>query len=74
MALVPFSYYRTASQLRRDGDDGSGKKLDQESRLLFAFCGAPAVPIGLFWMGWTAYVSIILVLPFSSHVAYKSLS
>ncbi|KAJ5522101.1 hypothetical protein N7527_006216 [Penicillium freii] len=68
MVLVPFSYYRTASQLRRDGDDGSGEKLDQESRLLFAFCGAPAVPIGLFWMGWTAYPTVPIWSPLAASI------
>ena len=57
MTLVPFLYRKTAKQLKDDGDDGSGSKLRQESRLFFAFFGAPAIPVGLFWMGWTDYVS-----------------
>jgi MFS family permease len=28
-----------------------------ENRLWFAMLGAPFIPIGLFWMGWTDYVS-----------------
>ncbi|KAL4968078.1 MFS transporter [Aspergillus stella-maris] len=66
MFIVPVLYKRTAEQLARDNDDGSGKMLDQESRLFFAFCGAPAVPIGLFWMGWTAYPSISIWSPLAS--------
>jgi hypothetical protein len=58
VALVPFVYRSTVKQLERDGDDGSGKAIFRESRLYFAMVGAPALPIGLFWMGWTDYVSI----------------
>jgi MFS family permease len=58
VALVPFVYRSTIKQLERDGDDGSGKAIFRESRLYFAMVGAPALPIGLFWMGWTDYVSI----------------
>jgi len=33
--------------------------LTLEIRLLYTMLGgAPAVPISLFWMGWTSYVSI----------------
>jgi hypothetical protein len=56
--LVPFIYRSTVRQLKRDGDDGSGKAIHRESRLYFAMIGAPALPIGLFWMGWTDYVSV----------------
>lgn len=31
-----------------------------ENRLWYAMIGAPAIPIGLFWMGWTDYVSFII--------------
>lgn len=57
MILVPILYQRTAKQLKEDGDNGSGRMLNRESRLFFARIGAPAIPIGLFWMGWTNYVS-----------------
>lgn len=57
MVLVPILYQKTAKQLADDNDDGSGTKLKQESRLLFSCIGAPFIPVGLFWMGWTDYVS-----------------
>jgi MFS family permease len=38
--------------LQRDG------KLSPESRLWFAMCGAPTIPIALFWMAWTTRESI----------------
>lgn len=40
-------------------DDESPKKSHPtrpENRLWFAMLGAPFIPIGLFWMGWTDYV------------------
>lgn len=57
--LVPVVYHATVRQLQRDGDDGSGKAIFRESRLYFAMIGAPALPIGLFWMGWTDNVSVV---------------
>lgn len=57
MVTVPFVYHITKKQLARDGDDGTGKAINQETRLIFAMIGAPLIPIGLFWMGWTDYVS-----------------
>lgn len=63
VALVPIVYRSTVKQLERDGDDGSGKAILRESRLYFAMVGAPALPIGLFWMGWTDYESISIWSP-----------
>lgn len=57
MPLVPILYFKTKKQLERDGDDGSGRALNQESRLFFAIVGGPMMPVGLFWMAWTDYVS-----------------
>ncbi|KAE8379074.1 major facilitator superfamily domain-containing protein [Aspergillus bertholletiae] len=34
-----------------------------ENRLWFAMMGAPFIPIGLFWMGWTDYASISIWSP-----------
>lgn len=63
MVTVPLVYSITKKQLARDGDDGSGKVINQETRLIFAMIGAPLIPIGLFWMGWTNYVSGLLSSP-----------
>ncbi|KAL2835483.1 major facilitator superfamily transporter [Aspergillus pseudoustus] len=68
MFMVPVVYRITENQLKRDGDDGSGHKVKQELRLLFAFCGAPILPIGLFWMGWTAYPSISIWSPLAATI------
>ncbi|PBP20317.1 MFS general substrate transporter, partial [Diplocarpon rosae] len=37
---------------------GPNATLPPEKRLWFAMFGAPAVPLSLFWMGWTNYPSI----------------
>ena len=37
---------------------GLGAKLPPEKRLWFDMFGAPAVPIGLFWVAWTNHSSI----------------
>lgn len=54
---IPLVWSITKKQLERDGDDGTGAKLDKESRNIFSMIGAPAIPLGLFWMAWTDYVS-----------------
>ncbi|KNG51630.1 benomyl methotrexate resistance protein [Stemphylium lycopersici] len=66
--LVPIAYRRTTQQLKNDGDDGSGKAIHRESRLFFAMVGAPALPIGLFWMGWTDYDSVSIWSPLVASV------
>jgi hypothetical protein len=38
-------------------------RLPPEFRLWYAMLGAPAIPISLFWMGWTAYSSISIWSP-----------
>ena len=39
-------------------EEHGGTRLPPEQRLIFAMIGAPFLPIGLLWMGWTAYPSI----------------
>ena len=45
-------------------------KLDPEIRLIWAMCGAPFIPISLFWMGWTATPSISLWSPLAASVVF----
>lgn len=50
--IVPVIHSWTASEHRKTSC------IRPELRLLYAMLGgAPAIPISLFWMGWTAYVS-----------------
>ncbi|KAG0652008.1 putative efflux pump [Hyphodiscus hymeniophilus] len=57
--LVPLIHYWAKRDLAAArARDGPNAKLPPEKRLWFAMFGAPAVPISLFWMGWTNYPSI----------------
>jgi len=50
---------KTRKDLEKRGDDGTGSSIRPEIRLLFVMWGgAEAIPISLFWMGWTNYASI----------------
>jgi MFS family permease len=51
-AFVPWMYGKT----KRSHEKGS---FVPEERLWFAMLGAPAIPISLFWMGWTSYVCLL---------------
>lgn len=48
LLIVPYVMQKNKKQLARKADDGTGKKLRRESRLLFAMYTAPLLPIGLF--------------------------
>lgn len=51
--LVPVVYSWTAKEYKKTST------IAPETRLWYAMLGgAPAVPISLFWMGWTSYVSV----------------
>jgi hypothetical protein len=55
--LVPWRYkryLRSETAIRRKGELG----LPPEERLLFAMICAPMLPIGLFWMAWTAFPAL----------------
>lgn len=57
--LVPLIYKWAKRDLRELEEQGvENPRLPPEFRLHFAMMGAPAVPISLFWMGWTSYPSI----------------
>jgi hypothetical protein len=52
VGTVPLVYSWTAKEYKQTG------RILPETRLWYAMLGgAPAVPISLFWMGWTCYVS-----------------
>jgi MFS family permease len=57
LLLVPFVYKKTKQNLESNRTE-KGTHIHPEVRLWYAMLGgAPAIPISLFWMGWTAYVS-----------------
>lgn len=52
VGIVPVVYSWTAAEYRKTS------RVLPETRLWYAMLGgAPAVPLSLFWMGWTSYVS-----------------
>lgn len=71
-------YKKSCGKERPDHDSSSSDRrerispsrqsssLQPEERLWYAMIGAPAIPISLFWMGWTDYVSYGLNPPSSA--------
>ncbi|KAJ5116629.1 MFS general substrate transporter [Penicillium angulare] len=75
--LVPLIYRWTKvefSQLEAEATQ-KGSHTRPENRLWFAMLGAPAIPIGLFWMGWTDFPHISIWSPIvaSSFVGYGTI-
>jgi hypothetical protein len=57
--LVPLIHHWAKRDLHKlQAQHGANAKLPPEFRLWFAMFGAPAVPISLFWMGWTNCPSV----------------
>lgn len=58
--LVPFLYSSLQKNLLASQDIAkvTSMKIRPEIRLWYAMLCAPAIPVSLFWMGWTSYVSL----------------
>lgn len=54
--IMIFPVYYSLKRDLRDLD--KGEKIRPEARLLYAMFCAPAIPVSLFWMAWTSYVSL----------------
>ncbi|CAN8104660.1 unnamed protein product [Discula destructiva] len=62
--LVPIIYRLTVKQVKLAESRGEGQMFNPETRLLYAMLGpAIAIPVSLFWMGWTANPSISIWSP-----------
>lgn len=68
-ALTPLVYMWAKKDLAKIQAQG-GNRLSPEFRLLFAMFGAPAVPISMLWMAWTAYPSISFWSPLGASVLF----
>lgn len=69
-ALVPLIYRWAKRDLQKIKDEG-GERLPPEFRLWFSMLGgAPAIPISLFWMGWTSDSNISLWSPLAASVLF----
>lgn len=67
--LVPFIYKWAKDDLAKIKEQG-GTRLPPEFRLWFAMFGAPAIPISMFWMGWTDYSWISYWSPLGASVLF----
>ncbi|KAJ5737881.1 MFS general substrate transporter [Penicillium malachiteum] len=63
--LVPFLYRSLKKNplASREIGKASSQKIPPEARLWFAMLCGPALPVSLFWMGWTSYASISIWSP-----------
>ncbi|TKA81917.1 hypothetical protein B0A49_00150 [Cryomyces minteri] len=69
-ALVPLIYRWAKRDLQKIKEQG-GDRLPPEFRLWFAMLGgAFAIPISLFWMGWTSYPSISIWSPLAASALF----
>lgn len=70
--LVPLIYARAKRDLAaiKAAADHGEPRLPPESRLYFAMLGAPAIPISMFWMGWTASPHISHWSPLAASVLF----
>lgn len=66
---VPLIYKRAKRDLAKIQQRG-GTRLPPEFRLLFSMFGAPAIPISMLWMGWTAYPWISYWSPLVASVLF----
>ncbi|RDW87607.1 MFS general substrate transporter-46 [Coleophoma crateriformis] len=70
-ALVPLIHHWAKRELLAlQAKEGPTAKLAPEHRLHYAMLGAPAVPISLFWMGWTANPNISYWSPLVASVLF----
>ncbi|KIW21301.1 hypothetical protein PV08_01881 [Exophiala spinifera] len=69
-AWLPWMYKITAHAQKEAEAQGKGQ-FDPEIRLWFAMLGgAPAIPVSLLWMGWTAYPSVSIWSPIIASVLF----
>ncbi|KAJ4336123.1 hypothetical protein N0V95_008702 [Ascochyta clinopodiicola] len=66
---VPLIYKWAKRDMARIEEQG-GTRLPPEFRLWYAMFGAPAIPISLFWMGWTSYAHISIWSPIAAGVLF----
>lgn len=61
---VPFIYRWTKIEFVQTEEKNDSTHTRPENRLWFAMLGAPAIPIGLFWMAWTDFVCTQIIYSF----------
>ena len=68
-ALVPYIGIKAKKELRKAKEQGKDR-LAPEFRLWFAMYGAWAIPVSLFWMGWTSDSNISIWSPLAASVFF----
>lgn len=68
--LIPLNMHLRKRDIARAKKIGPDVKVAPESRLYWAMIGGPAVPISLFWMGWTARPDISIWSPLLASVLF----
>lgn len=68
--LIPLNMHLRKRDIARAKAMGPDVKVAPESRLYWAMIGGPAVPISLFWMGWTARSDISIWSPLLASVLF----
>lgn len=68
--LIPLNMHLRKRDIARAKAIGPDVKVAPESRLYWAMIGGPAVPISLFWMGWTARPDISIWSPLLASVLF----
>ncbi|CRG90778.1 putative transporter mfs2 [Talaromyces islandicus] len=69
-ALIPLNVHLRRRDIARAKALGPDVKVAPESRLYWAMIGGPAIPISLFWMGWTARPDISIWSPLLASVLF----
>ncbi|KAH8689519.1 MFS transporter [Talaromyces proteolyticus] len=69
-AFIPLNAHLRKRDIARARVLGPDVKVAPESRLYWAMLGAPAIPISLFWMGWTARPDISIWSPLLASVLF----
>ena len=66
--LIPLNAKLRSQDITRTKDTDPAGKTPPESRLYWAMIGAPALPISMFWMAWTARPDIPFWSPLAASV------
>lgn len=69
--LIPIVYHKTSKQIKIAEQKGEGHIFNPEVRLWYAMLGsAVAIPVSMFWMGWTANPDISIWSPILAVVLF----
>ncbi|KAF2174282.1 hypothetical protein M409DRAFT_35102 [Zasmidium cellare ATCC 36951] len=71
LALIPiFPIYRRFKRKMQQEEERGKDKVVPEERLLHAMIAGPCLPISLFWLGWTSWLSVSFWSPLIASVRF----